>query len=219
VFTVFDNDLSDFNQKAQIIAYQIQHLLPNIRYVIYDTKLVILVSQSDEDTSIFNEDGPIEECLATNQLTGVLSNCFSDLLEIRKYYDQTLRIFELKQIIPEQKFIYLYSDYMFYHIGQIISEKYDLKDFYHPAITKMLQYDRDNQSNFIETLREYLLNIDNPTLCSKHLFIHKNTFFYRMNKIKELFHIDLSNGEVRLKLQLTLEFLKLEELSQKAQKI
>lgn len=211
VFTIFNNDIGDFNQKAQILAYQIQNILPYTRYVIYDTKLVFLLFQTEEDTTLFNEGGPIDECLSTNHLAGILSNCFSDLLKIRKYYDQTVKIFEMRQIIAEHKHIYFYSDYMFYHIGQIISEKYNLQDFHHPAITKIIKYDKDNKTNFIATLREHLLNFDNPTLCAKRLFIHKNTFFYRMNKMKELFLLDLSNGDERLKLHLTLEFLKLEE--------
>ncbi|MGB4659550.1 MAG: helix-turn-helix domain-containing protein [Mobilitalea sp.] len=215
VFTVFDHEVNGFDQKAQIIAYQIQHLLPYTRYVIYNSKLVLLVQQTEEDISIFNDNGPIGECLASNQLNGVVSTCFSDLSDIRKYYEQTLKIYELRQLIPEQKNIFFYLDYMFYHIGQIISEKYDLKDFYHPAIFKIINYDAENQSNFLETLREHLIHMDNPTLCASHLFIHKNTYFYRMNKIRELFHLDLSNGEERLRLHLTLEFLKMQEVTEK----
>lgn len=218
VLTIFDNEIGDFNQKAQIIVHQLQHLLPSSRFVIYDTKLVFLVQQTVEDTALFNQGGPIEECLAANQLPGVLSNCFSNLIDIRKFYEQTLKIYELRQIIKDTKFIHFYSDYMFYHIGQIISEKYDLKDFYHPALIKIIHYDGKNQTNFTETLHEYLLHIDNPTLCAQNLFIHKNTFFYRMNKIRELFHLDLNNGEERLKLHLTLEFLKLEDLKEDLKK-
>ena len=218
VFTIFDNEIGDFNQKAQILSHQFQYLLPNSRYVIYDTKLVFLLQQTTEDLQLFEEGGPIQEYLAANQLFGVISNCFSNLLDIRKHYEQTLKIYELRQLIQEQKNLYRYSDYMFYHIGQIISEKYDLKDFYHPAILKMLHYDSKNQTNFLDTLREYLLHSDDPTLCSKNLFIHKNTFFYRMSKIREQFHLDLGNGEERLRLHLTLEFLKLEELDESKKK-
>ena len=212
VFTIFDNGIGDFYQKAQIIAHQIQYLQTNSRYVIYDTKLVLLIQQTEQDISAFTEGGPIEECLAVNQLSGVLSNCFSNLMDIRKYYEQTLKIYELRSLIKENKYVYFYSDYMFYHIGQIISENYDLKDFYHPSIITVMEYDKKNQTNFIDTLREYLLHVDNPTLCAKNLFIHKNTFFYRMNKLRDLFRMDLNNGEERLRLHLTLEFLKLEEL-------
>ncbi|HHV13193.1 MAG TPA: PucR family transcriptional regulator [Clostridiales bacterium] len=214
VFTVFDNDATDFSNKAQILAYQLQHILPNSRYAIYDGKLVLLLQQNDEDISPFLEGGLVDECLESNQLTGILSNCFSNLLDIRKFYDQTLKVHELRQIISEQRNIYFYSDYMFYHIGQIISEAYDLKDFYHPALNKVMDYDAKNNTNFLDTLKEYLLHVDNPTLCAKNLYIHKNTFFYRMNKIRELFHLDFSNGMERMRLHLTLEFLKLAELTE-----
>jgi hypothetical protein len=218
VFTIFDNDASDFNHKAQILAYQLQHILPNSRYAIYNRRLVLLVQQNEEDISAFMEGGVVDECLESNQLTGVLSNSFSNLLDIRKFYEQTLKAHELRQIISEEKNIYFYSDYMFYHIGQIISETYDLKDFYHPAIHKILSYDSNNNTYFMDTLREYLLHIDNPTLCAQNLYIHKNTFFYRMNKIRELFHLNFSDGVERMRLHLTLEFLKLAELTETPKK-
>ncbi len=213
VFTIFDNDTADFSHKAQILAYQLQHILPNSRYAIYNGRLVLLVQQLEEDISAFLEGGVIDECLESNQLTGVLSNCFSNLLELRKFYEQTLKAYELRQIISPDRNIYFYSDCMFYHIGQIISAACDLKDFYHPAINQILAYDNKNNTNFLDTLQEYLLHIDQPTLCSQNLYIHKNTFFYRMNKLRELFHLDLNSGLERMRLHLTLEFLKLGELA------
>ncbi|MGG1618897.1 helix-turn-helix domain-containing protein [Paenibacillus sp. NRS-1782] len=60
----------------------------------------------------------------------------------------------------------------------------------------------------LPTLGAYLQYVDTPNLAAKTLFIHRNTLFYRINRIRELFQIDLSNGDIRLKLQLTLHFLK-----------
>lgn len=211
VFTIFDSEIHTFNQRAQIIAYQVHHIFPAARYVIYESKLVFLVQQMEEDLTIFAEDGPLAEFLASNHLTGMVSNCFGDLMQIRKFYNQTLKVNELRPLLHEDRLIYHYSDYMFLHVGQIIAESYTLKDFYHPAILKMQAYDKENQTNFIETLHEYLLHVDNPTLSARNLFIHKNTFFYRMNKIRELFRVDLGDGMERLKLHLSLEFIKLEQ--------
>jgi DNA-binding PucR family transcriptional regulator len=59
-------------------------------------------------------------------------------------------------------------------------------------------------------LQKYLTYPDNPTKAAEELFIHKNTLFYRIGKIKELFPIDLSNGEERLKIHLTLKLIEVE---------
>ena len=58
-------------------------------------------------------------------------------------------------------------------------------------------------------LREYLTNINNPALCARNLHIHKNTLYYRINKICDMFDLDLNNGSLRMRLQLSLELLQM----------
>lgn len=49
-----------------------------------------------------------------------------------------------------------------------------------------------------------------PAAIAKRLHIHKNILYYRMDKLKELFPIDLNDGHVRLCLQPTMEMMRLE---------
>nr|WP_237449182.1 MULTISPECIES: helix-turn-helix domain-containing protein [unclassified Paenibacillus] len=103
----------------------------------------------------------------------------------------------------------MYEDYLCEHIGKIISEQNDLADFCHPVIQKLIAYDNAHKTSLLPTLEAYLQYVDTPNIAAKTLFIHRNTLFYRINRIRELFEIDLSDGDIRLKLQMTLHFLKL----------
>jgi hypothetical protein len=208
ILTIFDTITNISKKRIQIIAYQVQNLLPASYWCIYKGKPVFLIMQNTVNADFYLEQSRLREILNANHLTGALSNPFNNLLEILKYYKQTTTVFRLCKQLGEHHTIYLYSDYMFCHIGQLLSESYELKDFYHPAILQIKQYDIEHQSNFLETLKEALVHVNNPTLCSKNLFIHKNTFFYRMNKIRELFDLNLEDGTERLKLHLTLELMK-----------
>jgi len=209
VLTIFDEQEENSRNKPQIIANQLKNILPYSRWVVYEDRLIFLIMLDSDELNFIGHDGLLYKTLEINKLKGVISNRFQNLLEIKKYFQQTTIIYHLREQIGEEKTIYIYSDHMFYHIGQILSETHDLNDFYHPAITKIKLHDHNNQTHFLETLQEYLIHIDNPTQCAKNLFIHKNTFFYRMNKIRELFSLDLNNGMERLKLHLTLEFMKI----------
>lgn len=100
----------------------------------------------------------------------------------------------------------MYEDYLCEHIGKIISEQNDLADFCHPVIQKLIAYDNAHKTSLLEA---YLQYVDTPNIAAKILYIHRNTLFYRINRIRELFEIDLNNGDIRLKLQLTFHFLKL----------
>lgn len=117
--------------------------------------------------------------------------------------------FRLGQQFHPEHVIYAYSDYICQHIGGILSQYSNVMNFCHPAVEKIRDYDAKHDSHLLETLKEYLTYPDTPGQAAQNLFIHKNTLFYRMAKIKELFSLNLSNGEERLLLHLSLKFMEL----------
>ncbi|MBQ6701028.1 MAG: helix-turn-helix domain-containing protein, partial [Oscillospiraceae bacterium] len=79
------------------------------------------------------------------------------------------------------------------------------RDFCPDEIEAIQQYDADNNSELLLTLEKYLYYVDDPVSAAKSLNIHRNTLLYRINKIKELTGLDLSNGDERFKVQLYLK--------------
>ena len=95
-------------------------------------------------------------------------------------------------------------------MGEIVAEKYPLTDFYHTGVAAIRDYDTLHNTNFLETLKLYLIHIDNPGAIAEQLFIHKNTVFYRISKIKEQFHLNLDDGDERFKIHLTVKLMEME---------
>jgi purine catabolism regulator len=58
-----------------------------------------------------------------------------------------------------------------------------------------------------ETLDAYLRHSGNSKGICDELFIHRNTLSYRLRKIEELLHLDLSDGEVRATCMLALSIV------------
>lgn len=208
IFSVFSSDQNIFRQKAEFLSVRLKNLLPDSRWIISDNNLIFLIMKNFSSMEEFLPGSTLSEILTRNHMYGVLSNPFSELMEVKKYYTQTLAIQEFAERLQEKTPIIFYSDHSILHIAKILTETHDLTDFYHPAVSAMLEYDEQNKTCYLDTLREYLIHVDNPTESAKNLCIHKNTFFYRVNKLKELFRLRLSDGNERLRLQLTLEFLK-----------
>lgn len=75
-----------------------------------------------------------------------------------------------------------------------MKEKYSLRDFIHPTIMILADYDKEHHLDLINTLLAYLEHLNHPNEAAKHLNIHRNTLFYRINKAKELTGITLDNG-------------------------
>lgn len=72
------------------------------------------------------------------------------------------------------------------------------------GLKALVAYDRENQSEYYETLRVYLLHNRNVAETLEALFIHRSTFKYRMQRIKEIMQTDLEAYEEQLYLEMIL---------------
>ncbi|MCR5083816.1 MAG: helix-turn-helix domain-containing protein [Parasporobacterium sp.] len=206
--------VSDFNRdifegKAQIISKQLHDILATSRWVIFDGRIIFLMSFKEHPALSSNQ--RLVEYLEKNNLVASLSASFTDIMDIQKYYLQAKKAFEIGIKVSKGKYIYNYGDFVIYHMGDIISRTNNLEDFYHPGVVAVREYDKKHGSNFLETLELYLEYVDKTEAIAKKLYIHKNTVLYRINKLKEQFGLDLSTGEERLKLLLTIKLMKLEQ--------
>lgn len=65
-------------------------------------------------------------------------------------------------------------------------------------VIAMSLYDLDHHTSYLETARMTVEFPGSPAEAAKALNVHRNTYFYRVNKISELFFLDLRCGEDRL---------------------
>ena len=88
------------------------------------------------------------------------------------------------------------------------SKEEDIRLFIHPGVMKLLHYDRDNNTDFLNTLCEYLKTPGQTSNISKRLHIHKNTLIYRMNRIQSIMDCKIENGDEMLSLGLSIKIMK-----------
>ena len=65
-------------------------------------------------------------------------------------------------------------------------------------VVAMDLYDREHGTAYLETARRTVEFPGSPAEAAKALNVHRNTYFYRVNKIAELFFLDLKCGDDRL---------------------
>lgn len=207
---IHQNDVpKHFRRKCEILASQITRVLGTAYWRAGENDLVFIIPLNKvvPDISVTNR---LSDLLKSNQMMAIISNPFASLLDVRKGYDQTAALYKLREYFVGESPVYRYEDQYILHIAAILHETHDLRSFYHPYVLMLKDYDAKNHTEFVKTLYEYLTYIDNPNLIAKHLHIHKNTLYYRINKLKELFPVDLNDGKTRLHIQLTLELMRLD---------
>ena len=111
------------------------------------------------------------------------------------------------KLTPEQS-VYLYQDfYMPYMVSTL--EKYsELESYCLPQILELQAYDQKNNTCYMETLQAYL-RFRNALTTAEYLHIHRNTMNYRLQKIDELTHLKLNEGDDLYKIWLSCLILSL----------
>ena len=75
------------------------------------------------------------------------------------------------------------------------------------ALTILKEYDKLNHTDLFRTLRVYLQCERNYVATAKTLHLHRNSLVYRISRIKELIHNDLSSYESRIHILMSYELL------------
>ncbi|RJE48508.1 hypothetical protein A7K50_09655 [Dehalobacter sp. MCB1] len=209
---IISNKLSNtFESKIPFIIQSLQSFIPSDKCIVYKNELVVFIDNSIS-LSLFQESGSeFTEYLSANALFAGVSIPFTRLSESRKYYNQALKASEFAQR-NNQPFC-LYEKNMLYFLTELISSHSEIIDFCHPAVIYLAKEEGSNGTPFLETLKYYLYYTNSPNEAASTLCVHRNTLFYRINKIKELTGVNLDNAEERLQIYLSIKLLEFSNIN------
>lgn len=100
------------------------------------------------------------------------------------------------RLLPGQK-IFWYEELAAYTLlenEEIGSEANQLVEHF---LGRLIDYDRNNRTNLVETLEVYFDNNQNLSSSAAHLYIHPKTMKYRLNRIKEILGTDPFSGHIQ----------------------
>ena len=81
----------------------------------------------------------------------------------------------------------------------------------HEGLLELKKHDEENQTQYMETLRVYLEQHLSATQAARELFIHRSTFLYRLDRIREILQSDLDDPEEVFYLELSFRLLEEEK--------
>jgi purine catabolism regulator len=85
----------------------------------------------------------------------------------------------------------------------------DLRMLRDKMIGNLLKYEERQRADLLQTLEAFFQCHGNHTQTAELLSVHRNTLFYRMNRIAEITGLDLNQPDVRLALHLSLKIHRL----------
>lgn len=76
-------------------------------------------------------------------------------------------------------------------------------------VMAMASYDHKRHTSYLQTAIMSVRYPGEPMAAAEALSVHRNTYFYRVNKIRELFYLDLKDGDDRLAVAFTTRLIEM----------
>lgn len=123
------------------------------------------------------------------------------------YYQQAYHAYEIGNLYSPDSWCYNFEDYALYYMLHYGSSRIPPRHLCHPALVHLYRYDQKNGTELLPTLETYIQCNCNAVTAANTLFIHRNTFYQRLNKIHEIENLNLEDRDERLYLQMSAKLI------------
>ncbi len=158
----------------------------------YRDQMVILYNLDMMDQTDFMT--RLGELVASNNYCGATSFSFTDLNQFVNAYHHAETALNYSPRAAGK--LYRCQDVSMRIVAKVVAE-YTAATLLHPAVTTIKEYDRKNHTDYYQTLFCFLKNERRHTQTAQELFIHRNTLFLRLEKIQEIWSLELEDANER----------------------
>lgn len=172
-------------QTLKYYAVQIEEAFPGIVAAELDSGLYCLRNLTADSSDDFQQ--KLGEFLRENLFHAGISNPFQEIFNSHLYRFQAEEALRCGEKKDPSLWRYTFSDYV---LDMIIDQTLDhipIQDLLPKNLRILMEYDKAHpDSALTETLSQYYTNQFQVQAAADKLYIHRTTFFYRMNKIQKL---------------------------------
>lgn len=170
----------------------------------FNNKIFFLVSSKEKlstqrlTTDLSEVLSKLYEALPDVRLITGGSNIFNDINHLLAAYEEACTSHSALKEMKAQKGICFYSYLTLFKSLSLINSNRSAANSLYSEIESLINYDKAHQSNYFDTLKTFLDNGCNINITSEKLYIHRHTLRNRLQKIRELSHIDFNDNYSKL---------------------
>lgn len=177
--------------------------------VIYEEALFLVVLAAGYEVCELKEE-LARLCKKESDIRVAIGSVEKRIQDIHRSYENAVTTYSLaSKAIPKE--LLCYEELGIY---QILTDKKDemiYQAFVEKTLGKLLDYDREQGTNYIGLLEIFFENECNLTQTASALFFHKNTLKYKMQAIKKILGYDIMSNKNRVNIMLSLYILRMEK--------
>lgn len=189
-------------------ADMLRRIFTNSIYLVRDREILLLVSRSEDNCVSPFELDLWNSYLRGNRLYAGYTGPFTAFDHFREQHLRKARLaLETGRVRDPERHLHHFSELQTDALLTCVPDGRDLSLFCYAPLMRLIEYDKTRGTSLVETLREHIRNPRQPQEVCKTLFIHKNTLYQRIDKIKEIMSCNLDDAEIIMQIQLTFHIL------------
>ena len=164
----------------------------------YQKMLCVVINQSHPGTDLYTLRGILAPLVRDSCMYVGISNPVESIHALQTGFRQA--DISLQYIVDENssQWIVSFAECALYYIRGQIAREMPVEMLADHVLLTMLRYDKKHDTQYFNTLRSYLINERNIPKTATALIIHRTTLTYRLQKISEIFGLNLEDPYQRL---------------------
>ena len=203
-------DIKGFDAEQFSLSYMrdyLEKMVSGSKALIYNENIVIVASCADESGLQEEDIKLLREFLGEYNMRGGISRSFLRMEDLSEHYRQSLEALDIGARMDSGAHLHSYDDYAVYHIAKACSKVADLRVFCQPKLYELMDYDREHNTSFMNSLYAYLKYSRNITETAKALHLHRNSMIYHLRRIEEILGLSLNDSNILLHIELSFRFM------------
>ena len=203
--------LDQKNLTALSITTYLENLLPHSCSLVHRSFIVTFVNLTLGELTIDDITQKLFYFVHDSYLQTGYSRSMLGHMNLRRQYVQAKIALELGKNYAPTQWIHPFNDVSFPFILRECTRRLPSYMICHENLLQLKYVDENHHTEYLKTLKLYLDHHMNAVQTAKALYIHRSTFLYRLEKIKQILKSDLSDTEELLYLMLSFRLIEMEE--------
>lgn len=190
------------------LADSLHRIFPGSIYYIHDSLILLFCSTKEDTFSVPSLINQKDNFFAANVLKVGVSSVFHSVYDMSLYYEEAYTALRLGSTFAPDNCFYFYDDLRIYDMVCRLARDNDVTSFCYPPFMELFRYDQRHNSQLGPTLFFHLLSPKDPEAVCRRLSIHKNTLYFRLQKIRSIMKVDYTNLAIAAQIFITIIILR-----------
>ena len=204
-------DLNQQNLSTKAISRYIKKKLGDSVSFLYQDEIVVFFDLTRLGMNQEEVAGKLVYFIRDTYLKAGYSRVMTGHMNLRRQYVQAKTALDVGSRKKPYLWIHYFSQVAMTYILEQATKRLPGTMICHEGLLELKKHDEENQTQYMETLRVYLEQHLSATQAARELFIHRSTFLYRLDRIREILQSDLDDPEEIFYLELSFRLLEQEE--------